>query len=111
MTFGCDVSSQDFQWPHAAAPYNKCPSSPLCTSCSCSLIHPSLATANARQHIRRLVPQRAPKPASASPPGAGETAPEEGQQPGGGEEHAVQRHGLIQAENREHAERSGGEDQ
>ena len=73
-------------------------------------IHP-LATSDAGQRIRRLVPQRAPRPAAAPARGAGEAAPEESQQPGGGEEHAVQRHGRLQAEDGEHAERPGGEDQ
>lgn len=71
----------------------------------------SSATTNARQHDWRLVPQRAARPVAASPRGAGEAAAEEGQQPGGGEEHANERHGRLQDEDREHAERPGGEDQ
>lgn len=72
---------------------------------------PRTATADEGQHIRGLVPQRAARPAAAAPWGAGEAAPEEGQQPGGGKEFAVQRHGCLQAEDGEHAERPGGEDQ
>lgn len=74
-------------------------------------ILPSLATAAAGQHIRGRVPQRAAGPAAASARAAGEAAPEESQQPGGGEEHAVQCHGRLQAEDGEHAERPGGQDQ
>ena len=70
-----------------------------------------VATADASQHIRRLLPHGAARPAAASPRGAGEAAPEESQQPGGGEEHVVQRHGRLQAEDREHSERPGGADQ
>lgn len=88
-----------------------CPWLSVHTSCSCCPVHPSLATADAGQHIRCLVPQWAPQPPAASARGAGETAPEESQQPGGGEEHAVQCHSGLQAEDREHAERPGGEDQ
>lgn len=83
----------------------------MCTSCSCCPVRPSLATAPESQRIRSAVPHRAAGPAAAPPRGAGEAAPEEGQQPGGGEEHAVQRHGRVQAEDREHPERFGGQDQ
>lgn len=70
-----------------------------------------LATADEGQHIWRLIPHRAPRPAAASPRGAGEAAPEESQQPRGGEKHAVQCHCSIQAEDWEHTERPGGQDQ
>lgn len=71
----------------------------------------SSATTDARQHDWRRVPQRAARPVAAAPGGAGKAAAEEGQQPGGGEEHAHERHGRLQDEDREHPERPGGEDQ
>lgn len=69
------------------------------------------ATADAGQHIWRVFPQRAAWPAAAPPRRAGEAAAEEGQQPRGGEEPADQRYGSLQAEDREHAQRTGREDQ